>query len=55
MPLGLTLQQTAWQEGKLIKWASAIEDLRNDIVGGRPLPTYKNKTAKNIPIRYDYT
>lgn len=55
MPLGLTLQQTAWQEGTLIRWASAIEDVRNDIVGGRPLPTYKNRLAKNIPIKYDHT
>ncbi|KAG4439780.1 hypothetical protein IFR05_004748 [Cadophora sp. M221] len=55
MPLGLTLQQSAWQEGKLIRWASAIEDLRNEIVGERPLKTYRNMVAKNIPIKHDYT
>jgi len=54
MLLGLTLQQSAWQEAKLIRWASAIEDLRNEIIGGRPLPTYKNPIAKNILVKYDY-
>ncbi|KAF2657634.1 amidase signature enzyme [Lophiostoma macrostomum CBS 122681] len=50
MPIGLTLQQTAWKEGPLIKWGSAIEDVRNDLVGGRSLPTYRDHLAKNIPI-----
>ena len=27
MPVGITLVHTAWEEGSLIKWASAIEDL----------------------------
>ncbi|KAL8712601.1 MAG: hypothetical protein Q9220_003132 [cf. Caloplaca sp. 1 TL-2023] len=51
IPVSITLQQTAWQEGALIKWASAIEDVRNEILGGRPTPEYKNYLAKNIPIR----
>lgn len=50
MPVGITLQQTAWAEGLLIKWASAIEDVRNELLGGRPLPSYRNHLAKNIPI-----
>ena len=50
MPVGITLQQTAWAEGILIKWASAIEDARNGILDGRPLPLYKNHLAKNVPI-----
>lgn len=50
MPVGITLQHTAWQEGTLIKWASAIEDVRNEVTDGRPLPTYQDFTAKNIPI-----
>jgi amidase len=50
MPVGLTLQQTAWAEGTLIKWASAIEDVMNDLVGGRPLPAYRDHMAKNVPI-----
>jgi amidase len=50
MPVGITLQQTAWQEGMLIKWGSAIEDVRNELTGGRPLPEYRDYLAKNIPI-----
>lgn len=50
MPVGLLFQQTAWQEGKLIMWASAVEDLRNKTFGGRPTPGYRNHLAKNIPI-----
>ena len=50
MPIGLLFQQTAWQEGKLILWASAVEDLRNEVLGGRPVPRYRNYLAKNIPI-----
>lgn len=51
LPIGLSLQHTAWQEAKLVKWASAIEDLRNHVLGGRPLPTFKNHRAKNLPMR----
>ncbi|MCJ1341380.1 hypothetical protein MMC09_006676 [Bachmanniomyces sp. S44760] len=50
MPVSITLQQTAWKEGVLIKWASAIEDLRNKILGGRPTPEYNAHLAKNVPI-----
>ena len=61
MPVPLTLQHTAWQEDKLIKWASAIEDLLNhyneehEIPSterwqrlGRIPPTYMNHLKKNI-------
>ena len=50
MPVAVTLQQTAWKEGVLIKWASAIEDVRNSILGGRPTPRYHDHCAKNVPI-----
>ncbi|KAJ4543015.1 hypothetical protein HRR80_001930 [Exophiala dermatitidis] len=67
MPLPLTLQHTAWQEDKLVKWASAIEDLlkahneqqstpvssRSARLGRIP-PTYKNHLRKNIPVDQDY-
>ncbi|EXJ83069.1 hypothetical protein A1O1_06687 [Capronia coronata CBS 617.96] len=64
MPLPLTLQHTAWQEDKLVKWASAIEDLlrahdeecssvRNKRLGRIP-PTYMNHLRKNIPVDQDY-
>ncbi|KAK5538358.1 hypothetical protein LTR23_006983 [Exophiala sp. CCFEE 6169] len=67
MPLPLTLQHTAWQEEKLVKWASAIEDLmkaHNEDDGISPLarsermgripPIYKNHLRKNIPVDPDY-
>lgn len=50
MPVGITLQQTAWNEAALIKWASAIEDVKLDAMGPRPVPTYRDHLAKNIPI-----
>ena len=50
MPVGLSLHHTAWEEGKLIKWASAIEQLLHKKKGWRPTPTYRNHTSKNIPI-----
>ena len=50
MPVGITLQQTAWREEDLIKFASAIEDARLQAMGPRPVPTYRNNLAKNIPI-----
>ncbi len=42
-------------EASLIKWASAIENLlqENENFGWRPLPTYKNHLAKNVPILRD--
>lgn len=67
MPLPLTLQHTAWQEDKLVKWASAIEDLlnrHNEEHGihasarskrmGRVPPTFINHLRKNIPVEPDY-
>lgn len=50
MPVGISLQQRAWKEGILIKWASAIEDVRNGLMGGRPLPPYRDHLTKNVPI-----
>ncbi len=67
MPVPLTLQHTAWQEDKLIKWASAIEDLLNhhNVERGIPPterrhrlgrvpPTFMNHLSKNIPTDMDY-
>ena len=50
MPVGLSIHHTAWQEGVLIKWASAIEDLLHESNGRRATPTFRNYTSKNIPI-----
>lgn len=49
MPVGVSLMHTAWEEGKLIRYASAVEEL----VGGRPMPKFRNHLSKNIPIRTD--
>ncbi|KAJ9663699.1 hypothetical protein H2198_000711 [Neophaeococcomyces mojaviensis] len=50
MPVSLSLQHSAWREAELVKWASAIEDLRNVTLGPRATPRYRNLLAKNIPI-----
>ena len=50
-PVSLSIQHTAWSEGKLIKWASAIEDLIHHVQSWRPTPEYRNFTSKNIPIK----
>ncbi|KAK6431605.1 hypothetical protein LTR95_012236 [Oleoguttula sp. CCFEE 5521] len=52
MPVSLTLQHTAWEEARLVKWASAIEDLVLNEIGPRPTPTFKNHLRKNVPVEY---
>lgn len=47
-PFGLSFQHTAWSEGTLIKWASAVEDLLGP--ENRPRPMYKEHLTTNIPI-----
>lgn len=64
MPVPLTLQHSAWQEDKLVKWASAIEDLiKTDVEQapksstsrlGRIPPSYKHHLRKNIPVEPEY-
>jgi amidase len=50
LPFSLSLQHSAWREDVLIKWASAIEDLVNEVLGWRAVPEYRNPLAKNIPV-----
>ena len=50
LPFSLSVQGNAWSEGKLIKWASAIEDLLSRQPTIPPEPRYKNDLAENIPI-----
>ncbi|KAI0166652.1 amidase [Xylariaceae sp. FL1272] len=50
MPISLSFQHTAWGESKLVKWASAVEDLWNKENGWRAIPTFHNVHAKNMPI-----
>lgn len=53
MPFGLAIMQTAWAEGELIKWASAIEDLQLTTEGWqlkRTLPTWISYLRRKIPV-----
>jgi len=52
MPFGLALMQTAWAEDKLVRWASAIEDLQ--VSSGtqyrRSLPKWRGYLERNVPV-----
>lgn len=52
MPFGLALMNTAWSEPKLIKYASAIEDLQysSNTPYKRTLPKWYGYRKKNIPV-----
>lgn len=51
MPFGLAIMDTAWSEGQLVMWASAIEDLQlASGHGGRTLPKWLGYLERNIPI-----
>ena len=55
MPVALTLQHTAWEEARLVKWGSAVEDLVRERRGeGRPTPGYREHLSKNVPVRYSW-
>lgn len=52
MPYGLAIMNTAWSEGALIKWASAIEDLQQstNTPYKRTLPRWLGYKQRNIPV-----
>ncbi|KAF1922699.1 glutamyl-tRNA amidotransferase subunit A [Didymella exigua CBS 183.55] len=54
MPFGLALMGTAWSEGTLLKWASAIEDLQLSTEGlpTRTLPKWYGYRQRNIPVPF---
>lgn len=56
MPYGLAILQTAWAEGELIRWASAIEDLQRstDHPLKRTLPEWHEYLTRNIPVINDW-
>jgi amidase len=54
MPVSLTVQHSAWEEAKLVKWASAIEDLVREKQGPRVTPAYKEHLRKNVPVYYPW-
>lgn len=53
MPYGLALMGTAWSEGPLLRWASAIEDLQLSTKGApkRTAPNWYGYLERNVPIR----
>ncbi|KAF2641810.1 glutamyl-tRNA amidotransferase subunit A [Massarina eburnea CBS 473.64] len=53
MPFGLALMGTAWSEGSLLRWASAIEDLQmcSGTETKRTLPKWYGYLERNIPVR----
>lgn len=53
MPFGLAVMQTAWAEGELVRWASAIEDLQkttDEWQYKRTLPEWRSYLQRNIPV-----
>ncbi len=51
MSFGLALMGSAWEEGELIKWASAIEDLgRVTKKWGRTKPSWGGARQRNLPV-----
>ncbi|KAI0021251.1 amidase [Xylariomycetidae sp. FL0641] len=46
VPFGLAIIQQAFQEDKLVRFGSAIEDL----IAGRPTPRFRNINADNYPF-----
>ncbi|PVH85143.1 amidase signature enzyme [Cadophora sp. DSE1049] len=53
MPFGLGLMGTAWSEGEMLRWASAIEDAQfsegmEDL--RRTLPEWLDYRARNVPV-----
>jgi amidase len=52
IPFGLALMGTAWSEGELLRWASAIEDVQLGTDGAvrRTLPQWYGYTERDVPV-----
>ncbi|KAI0744142.1 amidase signature domain-containing protein [Daedaleopsis nitida] len=50
MPFGLALMGTAWSEGELVRWASAIEDAMRSQGRERPRPKWLGYRMRNLPV-----
>lgn len=52
MPYGLAMMGSAWEEGALIRWASAVEDLHleSETVYKRTLPRWLGYRQRNVPV-----
>jgi amidase len=55
MPFGVALMGTAWSEGSLLRWASAIEDVQftSGTSMKRTLPNWYGYLEKNIPVGWE--
>ncbi|KAI5294791.1 hypothetical protein KEM55_006453, partial [Ascosphaera atra] len=53
MPYGLAIMNTAFSEAKLVKYASAIEDLQksSDTKWKRQLPEWRGYLTRNLPVK----
>jgi amidase len=52
IPFGLALMGTAWSEGELLRWASAIEDVQLGTDGAvrRTLPKWYGYVESDVPV-----
>ncbi|KAF4537197.1 Amidase [Lasiodiplodia theobromae] len=50
MPFGLAFMGTAWSEGLLVRYASAVEDARRVKGWERPLPEWRGWRVRNVPV-----
>ncbi|KAK4223318.1 amidase [Podospora fimiseda] len=50
MAFGLAIVQTAWEEAKLVRYGSAIEDAFRGTAHERALPEWRDYTSKIIPV-----
>jgi amidase len=55
MPFGLGIVGTAWSEGSLLQWASAIEDMQlsSGTSKKRTLPNWYGYLERNIPVGWE--
>lgn len=54
MPFGLALMASAWEEDRLVRWASAVEDAQwaagAEQPYGRTLPMWRGHLERNVPV-----
>lgn len=50
MPFGLAFMGTAWSEGVMVRYASAVEDARRVNGWERALPEWRGWRVRNVPV-----
>lgn len=50
MGIGLGIMQSAWKDGELVKWGSAIEDLLSCTKWKRTPPEWRGMLERNLPV-----